>query len=439
MSDTLRRMDRRARIRRYAGYAGGGGNSVLIAPSMIGAPLVLARSQISGVEANALGGDNTTWQPYGADQARFNGTERRLLIGGQRTNSIRNPRAEGAVAGTPGTLPTNASISLATGLSSELVGSGVQNGIAYVDVRIVGTPTSSSTGYRPEASYTAVPAANGQTWTASLFVAQVGGSLSGITTVAVNLSYSNSSSVLISGQTLSSAAISLTSTMQLASVTLAASDAAVAFARMQLLVGTTAGAAVDATLRIGWPQLEQGAFVSTPILPPAGAPAASTRGADLITAPLSSLGIPASGACTVLMTAMIPQNNPAGLPQSLIEIDDGTLNNRMVLRNVGGTAVAVNRANAGVAVADTSAGTMVAGTPFRVGVSIDGAGRIAASLNGSAAVAVTGGPTSGLTTLRLGNSAGGATPMSGETSVFQVLPFSLSDADLAARVAALPL
>ena len=66
-----------------------------------------------------------------------------LLVEEQRTNSIRNNTMVGAVAGTPGTLPTNWStfITGATGISREVVGTGVESGINYLDLRFFGTST----------------------------------------------------------------------------------------------------------------------------------------------------------------------------------------------------------------------------------------------------------------------------------------------------------
>ena len=55
----------------------------------------------------------------------------------------------------------------------------------------------------------------------------------------------------------------------------------------QLLIGVTSGAAVDITFDLYWPQLEQGEFATSPILPPVGTVAASTRAADLLNVPLS--------------------------------------------------------------------------------------------------------------------------------------------------------
>jgi hypothetical protein len=200
------------------------------------------------------------------------------------------------------------------------------------------------------------------------------------------------------------------------------------------------GAAIDFTLRIAAPQLELAASTSTPILPPVGTPGASTRGADIVTATLASLGIGANGACTILGVAMLPQNAPAGTDQVLVQIGDGSDANRFRLRNAaGGATILAGRVTGGVAVDAASLGSMTAGTPFRVGVSIDGTGRIASCLDGGAVQVATGGPTSGLTTLWVGNNAASTAPMFGEVGVLTVMPLALADAELQARVAALPL
>lgn len=61
-------------------------------------------------------------------------------------NYLPNSTMQGVVAGTPGTLPTGWQWkNVATyGLSTQVVGSGVQSGREYVDLRLFGTPTSSS-------------------------------------------------------------------------------------------------------------------------------------------------------------------------------------------------------------------------------------------------------------------------------------------------------
>ena len=68
-------------------------------------------------------------------------TDRGILIEESRTNQIRNNSMQGAVAGTPGTLPTNWGVSVAGGLTRTVVGTGTENGIEYIDVRVQGTTT----------------------------------------------------------------------------------------------------------------------------------------------------------------------------------------------------------------------------------------------------------------------------------------------------------
>ena len=63
-----------------------------------------------------------------------------FLIEESRTNSIRNNTMQGAVAGTPGTNPTNWDIVVSgTGITQQIVGTGTEDGITYIDVRFSGT------------------------------------------------------------------------------------------------------------------------------------------------------------------------------------------------------------------------------------------------------------------------------------------------------------
>ena len=122
-------------------------------------------------------------------------------------------------------------------------------------------------------------------------------------------------------------------------------------------------------MRVSVPQLELGSFASSPILPPAGSPQATTRGADLVSAILTTLGIRPTGACTLLLTGMLPQAAPAGAAQSLAQLDSGSDASAIVFDNAAGGST--------LRVAGQTLGTMTAGTPFRIAASIDGAGRVA--------------------------------------------------------------
>src|SRR5690606_1798435 len=67
-----------------------------------------------------------------------------VLLEGGGTNGVRNPRGEGAVigvVGSGGALPTFWGSENTAGLTWEVVATGVEDGLPYVDVRLHGTPS----------------------------------------------------------------------------------------------------------------------------------------------------------------------------------------------------------------------------------------------------------------------------------------------------------
>lgn len=170
-------------------------------------------------------------------------------------NGIRNPNMAGAVAGTPGTLPTNWSIGGAAGLTTSVVSSGVQSGLAYVDVRFVGTTSGTFATVLMDAAGI-IAASNGQAWTGSATVSVVGGSLSNITSVALTTNVLDSASAVL--QQLSTS-ISPTGTATRFSNSGTISNTSAAFVRPLIGLNYSSGVAIDITLRIGYPVLEQAA------------------------------------------------------------------------------------------------------------------------------------------------------------------------------------
>lgn len=254
---------------------------------------------------------------------------RGLLIEEQRTNSIRNNTAVGAVAGTPGTLPTNWSSTL-SGLTQTVVGTGIEDGINYIDIRLNGTTTGTSAGIRFETT-TGIAVASGQTWTVSTFGRLVGGSAANITNFAVGISGLTAGGVA----TTDTGSSSMTAVINSASIArtrtaraLTYADATTAFARVQFIVSFVVGVAIDATLRIGLPQMEQGAF-ATSVIPTTGATA--TRAGDTTTvtgANFSSWYNQSEGALNVQYVMEGVKSLGA---QRIAQIDDGTETNRIGL------------------------------------------------------------------------------------------------------------
>lgn len=404
--------------------------------------LASIRSQLTGVESAVVGSDGTTLQLFGADALRFEGASRWLLIEGQRTNAHANMRLEGAtlgVLGSGGVVPTSlAAPSTAAGVTVEVYAVGTTDNINWVEFAFSGTTTATWGPVFVLQNNANATASLGQTWTASLWFRVTSGTWPTPNIYIGITEYAGASQVATQN---SGTFISSASSWSRRTMTATTAQATVNNVRARLWgnANVASGVAVNFRIRIGWPQLELGPFASTPILPPVGSPAASTRGADLISATLASLGIGANGACTVLWSGMMPQAAPASASQAIAEISDGTSNNRYIVNNgAGGAGVNITRINGGASSASSNAGTYTAGTPFAIGAAIDAAGRAALTFNGGAIQAVTGGPTSGLTTLRLGNTVVGASPLFGETARLSILPYALSDAALQAAVAAFP-
>jgi hypothetical protein len=208
-----------------------------------------------------------------------------VLLEPGRTNAIRNPRALGVVAGNPGTMPTGWASSFQGGLSREVVGSGVFQGMPYVAIRFFGTATSGSftrVNFLP--IYTQfLNISGGLSSTFSCFVRLAGGDLTDISNIRVGIQGRDSAGNNVPAA--GSGLFNFTPTSGILSnqrqaVTWSTSDPSVVYAEpfLDILRGNTA--TVDVTLWIGAPQHELGTFPTMPMLPPAGTTGATTRAAD---------------------------------------------------------------------------------------------------------------------------------------------------------------
>lgn len=239
-----------------------------------------------------------------------------------KVNQIRNPRCEGAVSGTPGTLPTYWVDALTAGLSRSIVGTGTVNGIPFVDIRYSGTATGYVVGVGIEAT-SVISASVGQTFTGSVFIGLPWGSLSGVSSVRLQISEYNGNTYLsdhFSSDFKSSLAQSVVRFYYTATTVI--SD--VSKLRYILSIGVNSGTSYDFTLRIGAPQLELGGLTS-PIFPPVGNLVPSTRAADVLLMPLGSWYNPLE--VTIIVTARrLHAGNFLTYPY-LYALSDGSDNN----------------------------------------------------------------------------------------------------------------
>jgi hypothetical protein len=230
-----------------------------------------------------------------------------------RTNSVRNNTGVGAVAGTPGTLPTYSSYFANGGLTTSVIGTGTENGINYVDIRLNGTTATTFLVYAFDNA--AASASAGQAWTESFWVSIVGGSAANISTISVNLRQSGGSSTVFDTPFTPSASLTRVS----GAATLGTGATGVTAA---LAMSFSAGVAIDITIRIGLPQLEQGAF-ATSVIPTTSATV--TRAADVASitgSNFSSWYNQNSG------TVYAEYRIPALALGTISSFDDGTANNR---------------------------------------------------------------------------------------------------------------
>jgi hypothetical protein len=230
-------------------------------------------------------GSNGLLQSVARNTARFDhnpttGESLGLLVEEQRTNSISNNTMVGAVAGTPGTNPTGWAYATAqsNGLTLSIVGTGVENGINYIDYRFNGTTVASP--LYCAIGFVNAAAATAQTWTASMYWKLTAGSTTGVTNWQLGLIENTAGGSFVTGgfydQTAPTSAALITQ-RPTATRTLSG-GATVGLLTYPLGIAVAGNTAIDFTIRIGLPQLEQGAF-ATSVIPTTTA--AATRSADV--------------------------------------------------------------------------------------------------------------------------------------------------------------
>lgn len=309
-------------------------------------------------------GSNGVLQTASTDAPRFDhnpitGESLGLLVEEQRANLVTNSSAIGAATGTPGTLPTSwGVIGGATGLTSEVSGIGTENGIPYVDFRFSGTAGNNFLTIVPLTGV--IGYVTGTTYTASIYTKLVAGAVPTglVPTLRIRYNLSPSGSTDIStGFTISNTGSLIGNRFSSTGTTTGTLSGA---GLMFLQLNYTSGQVVDFTIRIGLPQLEQGAF-ATSVIPTTTA--AATRSADVasITGSAFSRWYSQSEGTVFVSAHTAPANTIAqqlhDLSNSATPLTDRTFTRR---NTSGGIATAIRTGN--VLQVDQSTGVTVAGS-----------------------------------------------------------------------------
>jgi hypothetical protein len=198
-----------------------------------------------------------------------------LLVEPAATNEIRNNSNTNAVTGTPGTLPTNWTETLA-GLTRSVIALGAENGVQYIDIRLSGTANATEAIINFE-SPTQTVASNGQVWTNSCFLKSISAPVP-YTGLRLSTVERTSGGVFVASG--NSPDLTLTSTLNRFSFTRTLSGGGtVARVQSRISFGLVSGTAYNFTVRIGYPQMELGSVATSVIPTTAGT---GSRSADVI-------------------------------------------------------------------------------------------------------------------------------------------------------------
>lgn len=361
---------------------------------------------------------------------------RGLLIEEGRTNGIRNNTMQGVASGSPGTTPTNwSATSSLNGLTRTVVASGTDDGISFVDLRWNGTAVAAGDITVFNDSTTQIVAAQNQTWTYSAFFRLVGGSFANLSRSLFINQHDVAGNYLAGGVFVAGNfpvggpdGGALRNQRYYQTTTL--NNASVARVVGGLYLSYSAGAVIDITLRIGLPQLEQGAFPTSPILT---TNAAVTRNADAASVNTLSPWFNAAGGT---LYAEATRAAFGSNDRNIATLSDGTASN--VIELWASSAAAQGR------FAVTSSGSLVANLSaagFAEGALGKLAGSYAANdfrcyVNGTQMTPDTSGAVpASLTQFAIGGRYGSSFPFNGHIRRVSYYPRASTDAELQALTA----
>jgi hypothetical protein len=320
-------------------------------------------------------------------------------FGTTRTNLVRNNTMVGAVAGSPGTPPTNGWVIVNNATyTSSILGTGVENGINYIDIQyVVAAAASAATLF-----YADTPAGSASTaYTGSYYFKLVSG-----TSPQVRFTWQDNVS------TYNRTLFDLTSTLTRYTDTLTTAAGAT-LARLAVGIAASPSGATF-VIRVGMPQVELGS-VATAVIP------TTTAAVSVFE---SSWYNQTEG--TVFADAKVTTVPPATSLSSVFALSDGTTSNRIAVykRANADTSTRLDVQTSGSSVAFINAGTFGVSNLIAASYRVDD---FAISLNGLTPGTDTLGAIPTVSRLNIGNYADSTLPLNGTIKRLTYWPVRLGN------------
>lgn len=180
-----------------------------------------------------------------------------------RSNGVRNNSMSGATIGAPGTLPNNWTTGGNAGLTREVIATGTEIGLPYVDVRYFGTTTATVLAIALDA-VTTNTAVTGEVWTGHARAKLLVNAESNVPSFAFRQTEHDSAAATLATSTATYQA--LDGTVKISESTRTLNQATTTHVRPWFVLNFVTGNVYDFTVRIYSPQYEKGEFYTPPIL-----------------------------------------------------------------------------------------------------------------------------------------------------------------------------
>ena len=194
-----------------------------------------------------------------------NGTYKGMLVESTSENEIRNSEGGGStngVIGSGGVLPTNWATAALNGIGVEVIGTGTEKGIEYVDIKFSGTATASASFSLRFEGGTQITAAQNEIWSGSVYMKYTD-QTANPDLVRLGITAFDSVPAQVQSDT---ETLTLTSTLtRFKNENVELTDATTATVNQSVFFTITNTQAYDFTVRFGLPQLEESPCVTSVI------------------------------------------------------------------------------------------------------------------------------------------------------------------------------